>query len=142
MERDVEMKRSRSLRRKALSLCLALIMCVGALQVTAFAAEAGGEVQESPMVTLIMRGGETLVTVDGNVVAEEVSVGVGNAAQDIADDKDTSEAASIVDAGISAAEESPSSANIIPPPRGQSWFGKYRARGGRGQQDRRKSPGT
>lgn len=110
------MKRSRSLRRKALSLCLALIMCVGALQVTAFAAEAGGEVQESSMVTLIMRGGETLVTVDGNVVAEEVSVGVGNAAQDIADDKDTSEAASIVDAGISAAEESPSSANIIPPP--------------------------
>ncbi len=48
---------------------------------------------------------------EGAVAAEKVSVGVENAAQDTADDEDTSAAASIAGTA-SAAEGSPSPANI------------------------------
>lgn len=70
------MKTLKMLCRRGISMLIVLVMCTGILQVTAFAAEVdepadGGE---SGMVSITMHDDKTTVAVNGNVVAENISL--------------------------------------------------------------------
>lgn len=74
------MKILKKLRRRGLPLFLALVMCSGALQVTAFASTADEEAagtKDPVTVSFTLENGEATVTVDGEPVVENLPLDNG-----------------------------------------------------------------